>query len=172
MPKIILDLKNYANPVGYRGKSNLVVFIWYLVANTVFRFSPRNANKYRVRILRLFGAQIDEGVLIRRTVKIEFPWKLKLGAYSWLGDNVTLYNQTKLSVGANSVISQNCYICTGTHDWRKPTFDLVLKPVNIGASVWIAADTFIGPGVDVGDNVLIGCRKTIMTSVATGTILK
>ena len=172
MSKIVLNLKRYKNPEEYRGRSIIIVVLWYLIASTLFRFSLRNANAYRNCILRLFGAKIGARVRIRRTVKIEFPWKLSIGADSWLGDNVDIYNQAHITIGSNTVISQKCYICTGSHDWRKQTFDLILSRVTIGNSVWIAADTFVGPGVSIGDNILIGCRKTIMKSVASGTILK
>lgn len=172
MQKIELDLKKYRNPKGYRGKSKIFVMIWYLVSRIVFNFSPRPANRFRCFILRMFGAKIGSSVLIRPSVKIEYPWKLIIEDHCWIGDCVTIYNQGQVKIRDNTVISQNCYICTGTHDWIKNSFDLRIKNVSIGRSVWIAADTFIGPGVNIGNNVLVGCRKTIMSSVLDGTILK
>jgi len=117
---------------------------------------------WRNFLLRLFGAEVGVGVLLRPTVRITYPWKLKLGDHSMVGDFAELYNLGDIDIGANAVISQNSYICTGSHDYTVPTFDIYAKPIVIEAEAWIAADVFVGPGVRVGRGAVIGARSTLL----------
>ena len=47
-----------------------------------------------------------KNVVIRPSVKITYPWKLTLGDYAWVGDDVNLYTLGEITIGAHSVISQ------------------------------------------------------------------
>ncbi len=79
---------------------------------------------WRVWLLRMFGARIGEAVLIRPTVRVTYPWKVSIGDRSWIGDDVVLYSLGQIVVGADSVISQRSYICTGTHDYTDTSFQI------------------------------------------------
>jgi len=118
---------------------------------------------WRNALLRMFGAEIGVGVMLRPTVRITYPWKLKIGDYAWVGDFAELYNLGDIEIGANAVVSQNSYICTGSHDHMAPTFDIYAKPIVIGPEAWIAADVFVGPGVRVGRGAVIGARSTLLS---------
>jgi len=148
-------------PKGFRGRSIVFVQLWRIVQTTLFRFSPRICNGWRRLLLQLFGAKIGKKVLIRPSVKILYPWFLEVGNYSWIGDNVTLYNMAKISIGENTVISQNSYLCAGSHNYKSEKFDIFAKPIEIGNEVWIAADVFIAPNVRINDGAVVGYRSTV-----------
>jgi putative colanic acid biosynthesis acetyltransferase WcaF len=118
----------------------------------------------------LFGAEIGKRVLIRSSVKITYPWKIKIGDYSWIGDDVVLYSLGQINIGKNTVISQKSYICTGSHDYSSPSFDIFAKNVEIGNEVWIATDVFVAPGVCVGDGSVVGARSTVLHDLPSGKI--
>jgi putative colanic acid biosynthesis acetyltransferase WcaF len=120
--------------------------------------------------LQLFGAKIGKKVLIRPTAKITYPWKVIVGDYSWIGDNVVLYSLGEIKIGTHSVISQRSYICTGSHDYTSLSFDIFSKPVDIGNEVWIATDVFVAPGVCVGDGSVVGARSTVLHDLPGGKI--
>ncbi len=98
-------------------------------------------------ILRLFGAQIGTGVVIKPCVNIKYPWFLKVGDYSWIGEKVWIDNLTYVTIGSNCCVSQGAYLLTGNHNFTKKTFDLLIKPVTLKEGVWIGAKAVVGPGV-------------------------
>jgi putative colanic acid biosynthesis acetyltransferase WcaF len=121
-------------------------------------------------LLRLFGAHIGTGVLIRPTARFTYPWKVEIGDYSWIGDNVVLYSLDQIQIGRHCVISQNSYLCTGSHDLQDPAFCLQTASITIGTGVWIAADCFIGLGVHIGANAVIGSRSSVFTNIPSGQV--
>jgi putative colanic acid biosynthesis acetyltransferase WcaF len=57
---------------------------------------------------------------IRPTVRVTYPWKVAIGDYTWIGDDVVIYSLDNVTIGSHSVISQKCYLCTGSHDPGDP----------------------------------------------------
>ena len=148
-------------PKGFRGKSKFYVQSWRIIQSTFFRLSPQFMYGWRRILLRLFGANIGRNVLIRPTVKILFPWKLTIRDWSWIGDEVTLYNMADINIGKNCVVSQKSYLCTSSHDHTKTSFDIFAKPIDIEDDVWIATDVFIAPGITIKAGTVVGFRSTV-----------
>ena len=122
--------------------------------------SPRDplgpaGSRLRITILRIFGARIGSGVVIKPHVKVKFPWRLTVGANSWIGEGVWIDNLAEVKIGCNACISQGAYLCTGSHDWSAPTFDLVVRPIEIGDEAWICANASVGPGVRAGRGAVL-----------------
>lgn len=134
-------------------------------------FGSRLFKKWRVLVLKCFGAKIEWSSHIYASVKIWAPWNLEIGANSSLGPNVDCYNQGKISIGDNTVISQKTYLCASTHDYTKKDFPLILKPITIGNGVWIAADAFVGPGVYINHRAVIAARAVVVTKVEENTVV-
>ncbi len=138
---------------------------WELVQATIFRWSPRRAYGWRTWLLRVFGARVGRNSGVRPTTRVLHPWLFALGQRSILGDNVEVYNLGPVEIGEHTVVSQGTYLCAGTHDYTQPDLPLVRSGIRIGAGVWIAAQAFIGPGVSVGDNCVIGARSVVVSDV-------
>jgi len=155
------NLKTFRMSKGLRGKSKFIVQSWRMVQGALFRLSPQFMYGWRRFLLRLFGAIIGENVLIRPSVKILYPWKLIVGDWSWIGDEVTLYNMETINIGENCVISQKSYLCTSSHDHTKSSFDIFAQPIDIKNETWIASDVFIAPGVTIGHGTVVGFRSTV-----------
>ena len=149
---------------GYeRGRSIGVQVLWLIVRELLMKWwCP---NRFRIMVLRIFGARIGAGVLIRHQVKIHWPWKLEVGANSWIGEEVWVLNLERVTIGSNTCISQGVLICTGSHDRRSPTFEFDNAPIVIGDSVWVAARATVLRGTRIGDGVTVGA-----TVVATGDV--
>ncbi len=159
------DLKQFKLPENFRGKNALTVQLWWLVQASLFKFSPQFAYGWRRLLLRLFGAKIGKGVIIRPSVKTTYPWKVSIGDYSWIGDDVTLYSLGKIEIGKNTVISQKSYICTGSHDLYSKDFAIFAKKITIKEGCWIATDVFVAPGVTIEKNVVVGARSSVFKSL-------
>jgi len=139
--------------------------IWGLIENSIFRFSPRNFHNWRCFLPRLFGAKIGIGVHIYPGVTCWAPWNIEIGNHVGIADGVNLYSQDKIKIGEFSVISQNTYICCGSHDYRSVSFDLITRPISIGNNCWLAAGVFIHPGVILPPGVVIGARSVVVNNM-------
>ena len=162
------SLKLFSLPPGFRGRSVVTVQLWWLIQATLFRCSPQFMYKWRNSLLRLFGAKIGEGVIIRPTVRVTYPWKLTIGDYSWVGDYVELYTLGEIIIGNNAVVSQKSYLCTGSHDFQSEAFDIYAKPITIEDEAWVAADVYIAPGVTIARGAVIGARSSVYKDMPSG----
>lgn len=144
---------------------------WNLTRVVLFRPSPRHLFRWRNLVLRWFGARIGPNTRIEPTVRIFHPWLLTIGDWTHIGAGVNLYNLGPLFIGDHSVISQNALLCAGTHDYTHPNLPLLRPPIKIGSGVWIAVDAFIGPGITVGDNAVVGARAVVTKDVPPGMVV-
>jgi putative colanic acid biosynthesis acetyltransferase WcaF len=161
----VVDLRRYDQSWFDRGKPVWYILLWWLVQAIAFPLSPHNLNGFRCWLLRLFGAKIGINVLIRPTARFTYPWKIEIGDYSWIGDDVVFYSLDRISIGTHCVISQKCYLCTGNHDFQDIAFGLKTAPIAIGNGAWIASDCFIAAGVKIGANAVIGARSSVFSSI-------
>lgn len=161
----VVDLRQYDQSCYDRGRPGWFVLLWWLVQAIAFPLSPHPLNNFRRWLLQLFGAKIGKEVLIRPTARFTYPWKVEIGDYSWIGDNVVFYSLDHIRIGCHCIISQECYLCTGSHDIQDPAFGLIISPIEIGNGVWIASDCFISPGVRIGANAVIGARSSVFTNI-------
>lgn len=155
------DLAKFRMPTGFRGRSALAVQLWWIVQASAFRWSPQFAYGFRRVLLRLFGARVGKGVIIRPSAEITYPWKVTIGDHAWIGDHAVLYSLGNIHIGSHSVISQRSYLCGGDHDYTQIDFPIRGRDIHIGSEVWIAADVFIAPGITVGDGTVIGSRSSV-----------
>lgn len=160
-----IDLACFEVESTFRGRSGLKVQLWWLVQDWLIRLSPQFMYGWRRFWWRLFGAEVGEGVLIRPTVKVTYPWKVRIGARSWIGDHAELYSLGPISIGSDTVISQQAYLCAGTHDYTKIDFPLVAKPIHIENQVWIATGCFVAPGVTIGAGAIIAAKSVVLQNM-------
>jgi putative colanic acid biosynthesis acetyltransferase WcaF len=161
----LVDLQKY-DPSQYdRGRPGWLVLLWWLVQAIAFPLSLHTFNGFRCWLLRLFGAKIGTGVVIRPTARFTYPWKVEIGDYSWIGDDVVFYSLDLIKLGCHCVISQECYLCTGSHNIQDSAFALVTAPITIGNGVWVATDCFIAPGIAIGANAVIGAKSSVFKNI-------
>lgn len=163
--KSLVDLRQYDQSNFDRGRSKWLIILWWFVQAIAFPLSLHNLNGFRAWLLRLFGAQIGQGIIIRPTARFTYPWKIAIGDYSWIGDNVILYSVDQIQIGSHCVISQESYLCTASHNIHDQAFGLITAPIQIGNGTWIATDCFIAGGVVIGANSVIGARSGVFKNI-------
>jgi putative colanic acid biosynthesis acetyltransferase WcaF len=119
-------------------------------------------------VLRLFGADIGERVLIRHGVRIHWPWKLQIGDDVWIGVDAWLLNLEPIRIGSNVCISQGVLLCTGSHDASSPSFEYDNAPIHIHNGAWVAARATVLRGVTVGANAVVGATALVTRDVPSG----
>ncbi len=163
-------LDRFTVPAGFRRRNALYVQLWWITQASLFKWSPQIAYGFRRFLLRCFGANIGQHVVIRASATITYPWNLSVGDYAWIGDDAVIYDLGQISIGAHAVVSQRSYLCAGDHDSRRIDFPIRARDIHIGEGAWIATDVFVGPGVSIGDGTIIGARSSVFKDVPGGTI--
>jgi len=163
-------LFSFELPPKFRGRSAFTVQLWWVVQATLFRCSPQFAYRFRAWLLRAFGAQVGQGVVIRPTVTVSYPWKVSIGDYAWVGDDAVLYSLGEIEIGANAVVSQRSYLCAADHDYTLVDFPIRSRKITIGAQAWLAADVFVAPGVTIGKGSVIGARSSVFKDMPAGMV--
>lgn len=108
--------------------------------------------------------------MIRPSASVTYPWKLSIGDYSWVGDEVVLYTLGNITLGSHTVVSQRSYLCAGSHKIEDFQFTITNQPIEIGDQCWIASDVFVCPGVKIGDGAVVGARSTVTGDLPSGFI--
>ena len=151
----MINLSRYNSTDFNRGASKMKEVLWWMVRSLLFASWFPVPSVLKVAALRIFGAQVGEGVVIRSRVNITFPWRFVCGDNVWIGDEVLILSLAEVKIGSNVCLSQRAFLCTGSHDFRKETFDLITEPITIGDGCWIAAGVFVAPGSIIADNTMM-----------------
>ncbi len=147
-------------------KNKFARILWIIACTIFFKnLKPRFFRKWRILLLKIFGANVSWKSTIHSSVKIWAPWNLEVGEYSCIGPLVDCYNQGKVVIGKNATISQKAYLCASSHDFTKTSHDLILKPITVRDKAWVAAGAFLGPGVTIGEGVVVGARSAVFKDV-------
>ena len=141
------DLSKYDNSWYNPGGNTFKRLLWYFT-NVLFFLNPLNVSSgVKVALLRLFGAKIGKGVVIKPSVNIKYPWNLTIGEYTWIGENVWIDNLVPITIGANVCLSQGAMLLCGNHNFKKTTFDLIVKQIILEDGAWVGAQAVVCPGV-------------------------
>jgi putative colanic acid biosynthesis acetyltransferase WcaF len=141
------DLFKYQNPKYNPGGNSIKRLLWFYTNAIFFKTSLLPISAVKRTLLRLFGASIAKGVVIKPCVNIKYPWNLTIGQNTWIGENVWIDSLVNITIGANACLSQGSIILTGSHNYKKPTFDLITNPVILGDGVWIGAGAIVNNGI-------------------------
>lgn len=141
--------------------------IWSFVWLVFFRPTPRGAAfaRWRILLLRLFGAKIGKGCRFAPSVFVWAPWNLVVGEYSAFGDGVELYSMGMITIGSKVAVSQRSFICCGSHDISSLSRPLIVKSISIEDYAWVCAESYVGPGVTIGRGAVVAARACVSRNV-------
>jgi putative colanic acid biosynthesis acetyltransferase WcaF len=140
------------------------VVAWSVIQNFLFK-SVLIPSILRVSILRIFGATIGKNLLLRRGIRIHFPWNLEIGDDCWIGEEVWFINHEKITIRSNVCISQRSIICSGSHDYRSASLDYSHKPIEIKDGAWVCLDAKVLPGVTIGECSVVSAGEVARKSL-------
>jgi putative colanic acid biosynthesis acetyltransferase WcaF len=153
-----------------RGRPFLVEAMWHLCKCCFFLTPLPVPSRFKRFLLRLFGARVGRGVVIKPQVKILFPWKLTIGDFAWIGEEVFILNFEPVSIGAHCCLSQRAFLCGGNHDYRQVDFPFRNGPIVVGDGAWVGAQVFVAPGVTIGSEAVITAGSVVTRNQPPGMI--
>lgn len=156
--------KEYKRTLSY--KNIMARIVWNTVYFFLFRpFVPSIFKNWRKFLLSLFGAKIGKRSNVHASAKIWAPWNLQIGNNSSIGNKVNIYNTGKVIIGDSVIISENAFICPGSHDISDKAFPMIPSIITIKDYAWIATEAFIGPKVTIGEGAVVGARACVFKEV-------
>ena len=167
-----MRLNGYTTGGFDRGASRWKEMLWILAKNLFFLTPWPWPSALRVVLLRLFGARIGSRVVIRCHVNVTFPWRLTLGDDVWIGEETLVLTLAPVEIESDVCISNRVFLCTGSHRFHSPGFDLVTKPIKIKRGSWIAAQAFVAPGVEIGPDSMVCAGSVVLKSHPPGTTVQ
>jgi putative colanic acid biosynthesis acetyltransferase WcaF len=160
-----VHLSAFRNEWYRPGRSRLVQMAWFLVGHPILRLAVLPSSGIRARLLRLFGAKVGSGVVIKPGVRVKYPWLLEVGNHSWIGEDAWIDNLAPVSIGSDVCISQGAYLCTGNHDWSDPAFGLIVRPISIEDGAWIGARSILCPGTTIAECAVVAAGSVVSRHV-------
>jgi putative colanic acid biosynthesis acetyltransferase WcaF len=146
------------------------VYLWAVVELLVVTNPWQISSGLRVRVLRLFGSRIGDGVVFRPRTRVKFPWKLEIGARCWIGEGVWFHNQDQIRIGHDVVISQETLLTTGSHAHRRD-MALITRPIVIDEGVWVTSRCVVLGGTHMGRSALARPMTVVSGEVPPNTVV-
>jgi putative colanic acid biosynthesis acetyltransferase WcaF len=164
-----VDLSTYQNK-AYKPGNLFKRVLWFFVSPVFFQSYLFPFSGVKCAMLRIFGARVGEGVVIKPNVQIKYPWFLSIGAHSWIGEQVWIDNLVPVNMGSNVCISQGAMLLTGNHNYKSPDFDLITAEIHIEDGVWIGARSLVAPGVRCATHAVLSVMSVALSDLDAYTI--
>ncbi len=165
-----VNLGAFDNSWYSSGRSKLVEALWFFFGQPLLQWALMPFSGFRAGLLRLFGAEIGPGVVIKPGVRVKYPWLLRVGGLSWIGEDVWIDNLAQVEIADKVCVSQGAYLCTGNHNWSDPAFGLIVQPIRLRAGSWAGAKCVICPGVEFGEGAVAAAGSVVVKSLEPWTI--
>ncbi len=160
-----IHLDTYDNSWYSPGGSFLKRTAWFFLGAPLLRSAWIPSSSFRVHLLRAFGARIGNGVVIKPSVLVKYPWHLVIGDHCWIGEHCWIDNLTTVRIGSNVCLSQGAYLCTGNHNWSDPSFGLMIAPIQLNDGSWAGAKCILTPGCVLGEGAVAAAGAVVTGSV-------
>lgn len=142
------------------------VLAWYFVNYWIFYSSLPWPYGFKSALLRLFGAKVGKGLVIKAKVRIKNPWRLTIGDHVWIGEDVWIDNLENVSIGHHVCISQGALLLTGNHDYTASDFPYRLGRIHLDEGAWVGARSVVCPGVSLGSHAILTVGSVASRSIA------
>ena len=154
------------------GASSVKRVLWYFINVCFFKNAINPGSGSKIFLLKIFGAKVGKGVVIKPAVNIKYPWKLKIGDNAWIGEEVWIDNLADVIIGNNVCVSQGALLLCGNHNYKKETFDLMLGEITLEDGVWIGAKSIVCGGVKCGTHAVLTVSSVASSNLEPYTIYR
>lgn len=143
----------------------------------VYNSIPAENTDLRKEIIKKLLGYLGENARVNQPIYVDYGKNISLGDHSLINMNCTLLDTGKIEIGNNTLLAPDVKIYTAVHPIEKnerflPNGSLCTytKSVKIGNNVWIGGNTTILPGVEIGDNTVIGAGSVVTKSIPSNAV--
>ncbi len=138
-----------------------------------FNHTRPTETQKRIDLMKsMFGA-LGKDCWVEPPLNICYGSNVFIGDYLYANMNLTLVDDTRITIGNSVLIAPNVTIAvTGhpVHPELRPQGEMYAFPVTIGNHVWIGSNVVICPGVTIGDNAVIGAGSIVTKDIPANSI--
>lgn len=154
----------YSSPWSIKHRIGLA--LWIVAWALLWRPSPNKLCwRWRVLLLRVFGAKVSGWPFLANTARVKFPWHLDIRDRACVSPGAEIYNLGHCVIHERANVTQYVYLCGGTHDLADPNLPLIVGRIEIGADAFLGARAMILPGVTVGEGAVVGAGAVVAKDV-------
>lgn len=128
---------------------------------------PKEFEQRKELIKKLFNS-IGKNFTIEQPFHCDYGYFITIGDNFYANYNLTILDTAKVSIGNNVFIGPSVNIYAATHPLDVERRNKNLEkgvPISIGNNVWIGGNTTILPGVNIGDNTVIGAGSVVTKDI-------
>lgn len=152
-------------------RERIAIILWEFTWYVLCYWTPKPLNCWRIFVLRLFGAKLTGTPFVHQRARIQIPWNLSMEHRACLGDRTNAYSLGQIEVCEAATVAQEVYLCTGSHDFAKPSLPLVVGKITIGANSFIGARAMVLPGVNIGEEAVVGAMAVVTKDVEANSVV-
>ncbi len=128
----------------------------------------------RQQMMKEMFASVGEGCYIEPPFHANFGGHhVHLGNYVYANFNLTCVDDTHIYIGDNTMIGPNVTLATAGHPilprLREKGYQFNL-PIHIGKNCWLGAGVIVLPGVNIGDNSVIGAGSIVTKDIPSNVV--
>ncbi|MGU8350337.1 sugar O-acetyltransferase [Clostridium perfringens] len=128
----------------------------------------------REKILKKMFAEIGDDCYIEPPFHTNWGGKnVHFGNGVYANFNLTMVDDCDIFVGNNVMFGPNVTVSAGTHPIHPELRSKQAQyniPIHIGNNVWIGANSVILPGVNIGDNSVIGAGSIVTKDIPSNVV--
>jgi len=119
-------------------------------------------------LLKGLLGRTGKNILVEAPFRCDYGWNIEVGENFFANYNLTVLDVGRVVIGDNVQLAPNVSIYTAGHplhpDSRNSGYEYGI-PITIGNSVWIGGNVVILPGVNIGDNAVIGAGSVVTRDI-------
>lgn len=134
----------------------------YIRLLNAYDLSKKKSN----RLLRKTGVSTQGNAVIRAPFYFE-RGRITLGRNVLINSGCVFLDHGGITIGDDVLLGPQVRLCTTTHDLspeRRHSHTRSM-PIIIGANAWLGAGAVVLPGVNIGENSVIGANSVVTTDV-------
>ncbi len=140
------------------------LYLW----NNIFTYIPFCV--LRMTLAKFYLKQVGRDVNFLMGVKFKSPELISIGNNVVVNSGVLLDGRGTLHISDNVDIARGVLIWTMSHNYENNHVVFSL-PVKIGCNCWIGSNSQVLPGVELGDNIVVGCGSIVTRSFSKNSII-
>lgn len=128
---------------------------------------PEDLAKRTELIGRILG-KVGKNAYIEPPFRCDYGSNIEIGDDFYANYNCIVLDVAKVTIGNNVMLAPNVAIYTAGHpihpESRKSGYEYGI-PITIGDNVWIGGNVVVNPGVNIGDNAVIGAGSIVTRDI-------
>lgn len=144
-----------------------------------FAATPSTDQLGRTAVLRELLGSLGDEVWIEPPFFCDYGAHIHIGSHSFVNVNCVFLDSAAIHVGEHTLLAPGVQLLTATHPLAArerivataerhagvATYRTSARPITIGNNVWIGANAVVLPGVEIGDNSVIGDGSVVTSHV-------